>query len=154
MPSADGRAALRSAGIWLIPAIAAWMWFCTIANRSAVQVMELQNVESYALAVFTQLFWIWSEEGHWAQTIHFGYVDSWMWSGHRVGWLPVVGWLFGLDPNPVWLCRMQIAAVALGAFPAFGLGRLLVGGVWGGIAGIVLYLGYRDRERRCRPAPD
>ena len=37
---------------------------------------------------------------------------------------------------------MQIALVAMGTFPAFGIGRLVIGGVWGGIAGMVLYLGY------------
>jgi hypothetical protein len=142
MMSENARAALRSGGVWLIPTVAAWMWFCAVANRSAEQVMGLDNVESYALAVFTQLFWIWNEEGQWAQTIHFGYVDSWMWSGHRVGWLPVMGWLFGIDPTPVWLCRMQIGAVALGAFPAFGLGRLLIGRIYGGLAGLVMYLGF------------
>jgi len=142
MTASSRAAALRSSLIWLIPAAAAWIWFCTIANRSAAQVMQLDNVESYALAVFTQIFWIWSEEGQWAQTIHFGYVDSWMWSGHRVGWLPIIGWLFGINPDPVWLCRMQIGLVSLGAFPAFGLGRLVIGRVWGGLAGLVLYLGY------------
>jgi uncharacterized membrane protein len=136
------RSSLQKATVWLIPAVAAWMWFCTVANRSAEQVMSLDNVEGYALAVFTQLFWIWNEHGEWAQTIHYGYVDSWMWSGHRVGWLPMVGWMFGMNPDPVWLCRIQIGAVALGAFPAFGLGRLLVGGIWGGLAGLVLYLGF------------
>ena len=65
-------------------------------------------------AVFCQLFWGWSEHGEWAQTIHFGYVDDWMWSGHRVGWLPFMGWVYGLDPDPVWLTRIQIAVLSLG----------------------------------------
>ncbi len=127
---------------WLIPMVAAWVWFCTLSVRSEAQVAGLQNVENYALAVFCQLFYNFSEHGVWAQTIHFGYVDSWMWSGHRVGILPLVGWLYGLDPDPIWLCRMQILAVSLGAIPAYGLGRIAIGGIWGGVAGLVLYLGY------------
>jgi uncharacterized membrane protein len=131
--------------VWLhrlIPAVAAWVWFCTVANQSAVQVMSLNNVENYALAVFSQLFWGWSESGLWEQTIHFGYVDSWMWSGHRVGWLPFVGWLYGINPDPLWLCRIQIAAIALGAIPAYGLGRIVIHSTYGGLIGLVLYLGF------------
>jgi hypothetical protein len=118
------------------------VWFCTLSNRSAEQVLTLTNVENYALAVFCQLFWGWSQFGEWAQTIHFGYVDSWMWSGHRVGWLPVVGWLYGLDPSPVWLTRMQVAVLSLGAFPAWGMGRHEINPRWGGWLGLVMYLGF------------
>ena len=131
--------------VWLhrlIPAVAAWVWFCTLANQSSVQVLGLNNVENYALAVFSQLFWGWSENGLWQQTIHFGYVDSWMWSGHRVGWLPFVGWLYGLNPDPVWLCRIQIGALALGTFPAYGLGRIVIHSRFGGLVGLILYLGF------------
>ena len=27
---------------WLIPLAAAWVWFCTVANQSAEQVLNLQ----------------------------------------------------------------------------------------------------------------
>ena len=84
------QAAVKSRLHWLVPLAAAWLWLCTVANQSAVQVLNFDNVENYALAVFCQLFWGFSETGEWAQTIHFGYVDSWMWSGHRTGWLPIV----------------------------------------------------------------
>ena len=134
--------AVRAKLHWLVPLIAGWIWFCTVANRSAEQVLGLDNVENYGLAVFTQLFWMWSEMGEWAQTIHFGYVDSWMWSGHRVGWLPFVGWLYGVDPNPVWLTRIQIAVVALGAFPVWGMARDEIHKRWGGYAGLLLYFGF------------
>lgn len=127
---------------WLIPLCAAWVWFCTISNRSAELVMGLNNIENYALAVFSQLFWMWSNLGEWAQTIHFGYVDSWMWSGHRVGWLPFVGWAYGLNPDPVWLTRIQIAVVSLGALPAWGLARHELSTRWGGYIGLLMYLGF------------
>ena len=134
--------AVRARLHWLIPLVAAWVWFCTVANRSAEMVLSLNNVENYALAVFSQLFWMWAHLGEWAQTIHFGYVDSWMWSGHRVGWLPFIGWTYGLDPNPVWLTRIQIAVVSLGALPAWGMGRDEINKRWGGFAGLLLYLGF------------
>lgn len=136
------KEALKARIHWLIPLVAAWVWFCTVANRSAQLVLSLDNIENYALAVFCQLFWMWSNLGEWAQTIHFGYVDSWMWSGHRVGWLPVVGWLYGLNPDPVWLTRVQIAVVSLGALPAWGMGRDEIHKRWGGPVGLTLYLGF------------
>jgi len=136
------KPAVRAKIHWLIPLLAAWLWFCTVANRSAEHVLGLDNVENYGLAVFCQLFWMWSEFGEWAQTIHFGYVDSWMWSGHRVGWLPFVGWLYGLDPDPVWLTRIQIGIVSLGALPAWGMARDEINSRWGGYIGLLLYLGF------------
>ena len=132
---------MRGHAHWLIPLVAAWVWFCTVANRSSELILSLNGVENYALAVFCQLFWGWSSFGEWAQTIHFGYVDAWMWSGHRVGWLPFMGWAYGLDPNPVWLTRIQIAVISLGALPAWGMGRDEIDERWGGFAGLLLYLG-------------
>ena len=134
--------AVRARLHWLIPMVAGWVWFCTVANRSAENVLSLGNVENYALAVFCQLFWMWSHLGEWAQTIHFGYVDSWMWSGHRAGWLPFVGWAYGLDPDPVWLTRMQVGIISLGALPAWGMGRDEIDKRWGGFVGLLLYLGF------------
>jgi hypothetical protein len=134
--------AVRARLHWLIPVCAAWVWFCTVANVAAERVLSLDSVENYALAVFCQLFWMWSHMGEWAQTIHFGYVDDWMWSGHRVGWLPFVGWAYGLDPDPVWLTRIQIGVVSLGALPAWGMGRDEIHARWGGPAGLLLYLGF------------
>lgn len=132
----------RSRCHWLIPLVGAWLWFCALSVQSQHQVANLENVENYALAVFCQLFYNWSENGLWAQTIHFGYVDSWMWSGHRTGILPLVGWIYGIDPGPEWLCRFQILLVSLGAIPAYGLGRIVIGRTLGGVAGMLLYLGY------------
>ena len=136
------QAAVKSRLHWLVPMAAAWLWFCTVANQSAVQVLNFDNIENYALAVFCQLFWGFSETGEWAQTIHFGYVDSWMWSGHRTGWLPVMAWIYGLDPNPVWLTRIQIGLLSLGAFPAWGMGRDEIDARWGGWFGLAMYLGF------------
>jgi hypothetical protein len=132
----------RSRLHWLIPIAGAWLWFCTLSVQSQAQIGALENVENYALAVFCQLFYNWSEHSTWAQTIHFGYVDSWMWSGHRTGMLPLVGWIYGIDPGPEWLCRFQILMVSLGAIPAYGLGRIAIGKTWGGITGMLLYLLY------------
>jgi hypothetical protein len=134
--------AVRERLHWLIPLLAAWVWFCTVANSSAERIAQLNGVENYALAVFCQLFWMWSNLGEWAQTIHFGYVDDWMWSGHRVGWLPFVAWVYGLNPDPIWLTRLQIAVVSLGALPAWGMGREEIHPRWGGFAGLGLYLGF------------
>ena len=136
------RDAVKSRLHWVVPLAAAWLWFCTIANQSAVQVLNFDNIENYALAVFCQLFWGFSENGEWAQTIHFGYVDSWMWSGHRTGWLPFMGWLYGLNPDPIWLTRIQIGLLSLGAFPAWGMGRDEIDERYGGWIGLVLYLGF------------
>ena len=127
---------------WLLPVVAAWAWFCTLENAALERVQTLRVVEPYSFAVFDQLVWNYAHTGRFSQTIHFGYADSWMWSGHRSPWLFAVAWLYGLDPQPLTLCRLQIAAVALGALPAFGLGWRALGGPLGGVAALVLFLGY------------
>ncbi|MGI5844350.1 MAG: DUF2079 domain-containing protein [Candidatus Xenobium sp.] len=120
----------------------AWIWFCSLSVAALERVQTLQVVEGYALAVFDQLAWNYSQTGHFRQTIHFGYADSWMWSGHRSPWFFVTSWLYGFAPGPLTLCRIQIGAVALGALPAFGLGWRAFGTPLGGVAATALYLGH------------
>lgn len=138
---------------WLIPVAAAWGWWCTLQATAWDRIRSFSCVENYALAVYNQLVWNYSSRGIWEQTIHHGYVDHWMWSGHRSLWLWAVAAIYPMDPEPLLLCRVQIALVALGAIPAYGLARHVFGGrdlspsntlqgIAGGIFGIALYLGY------------
>lgn len=137
------RRALVAAAPWLLPIAAAWAWFCTMRAVAWGRIQGLQAVENYAFAVYDQLIWTYAHTGTWAQTIHYGYVDHWMWSGHRSLFLFPVAWLYRLDPGPFQLAQLQIALVALGALPAFGLGRNVAGGALpGGILGLLVYLGF------------
>jgi uncharacterized membrane protein len=126
----------------LLPLLAAWCFYASLSHEAARRILALDTVENYGFAVFNQLLWNFSHAGHFAQTIHRGYVDSWIWSGHKAALLPVVGWLYGLRPSPLWLAQLQIGAVALGAFPAWALGRRCVGGIPGGVVGLALYFGF------------
>lgn len=143
---------------WLIPLGAAWVWFCSLQATAWERIAKLACVENYALAVYNQLIWNYAHRGVWEQTVHYGYVDHWMWSGHRSLWIWAAGWLYRLDPGPLLLVRLQIGLVALGAIPAYGLGRLVFSGgglrwagsaaggraqgMAGGLIGLALYLGY------------
>jgi len=97
---------------------------------------------SLSFAVYNQIVWNFSQTGSFQQNIHSFYADDWKWSGHLSPSLFVVGWLYGLAPGPLTLCWIQISAVALGALPAFGLGWRAFGGPLGGVAAMLLYLGY------------
>ncbi len=132
----------RSLLPWLLPTLTAVVFFLSLSHEAARRVLALETVENYGFAVFNQILWNFSHFGKFAQTIHRGYFDSWMWSGHKAAWLPVVGYLYSIRPGPIWLAQIQIGAVALGAFPAFALGRLVVGGLGGGILGLVFYFAY------------
>lgn len=127
---------------WLVPAGAIALWYWGLATVAQQRIDTLQNVGPSAFAVYNQIFWNFAQAGIFEQTILSGYVNNWVWSGHRSPWIFVVGWLYHLAPEPLTLCRIQIAAVALGGLPAFGLGWRAFGGPWGGIAGLVMYLGY------------
>lgn len=133
---------------WLLPLAAAWTWFCTLRAVAYTRIAGLATVENYAFAVYDQLIWTYAHTGRWAQTIHFGYVDHWMWSGHRSLLLFPVAALYGLAPGPFTLAQLQIGVVALGAVPAYGLGRRTIAGkgLWGeiggGLLGVLVYLGF------------
>lgn len=143
---APGRGLLRSGRRawlwWLIPIGACWLWYWLLSAVALERIQALGVVGSYSFAVYNQLFWNFAWTGSFEQTIHVSYVDNWIWSGHRSPWIFVVGWLYHLAPEPITLCRIQIGAVALGGLPAFGLGWRVFGGPLGGIAGLLMYLGY------------
>lgn len=139
-PSARARA-LEVAG-WAVTCVAAWVWFCSMATASWDRVRTLKCVENYALAVYDQLIYNYATRGEWTQTIHFGYDDTWTWSGHHSVWIFPVAWLYSLAPGPLMLPRIQIAAVALGALAAHALGRKCIGGPVGGVLGAAVYLAY------------
>lgn len=142
---------------WLIPLGAAWAWYCSLQGTAWARIAQLRCVENYALAVYNQLIWNYAHRGVWEQTVHYGYVDHWMWSGHRSLMIWAAAWIYPISPEPLTLARLQIALVALGAVPAWGLGRLVLSppdlraagflsarlqGVAGGLIGLALYLGY------------
>lgn len=127
---------------WLVTAVAAWVWFCTLAARASDKVRTLRTIENYALAVHDQLIWNYAFTGEWKQTIHFGYDNTWTWSGHHSLWLFVVAQAYRFAPGPLTLCWIQIGLVALGAFAAHALGRVAIGGWLGGLVGTAVYLAY------------
>ena len=137
-----GRAGWRQVLWWLVPVACGWVWFCTVAAAAQERVLGLRCVEAYAFSAVNQMAWSFSQLGFFQQTIHTGYADSWIWSAHRPVWFFAVAWLYGLKPEPLTLCLVQVAAVALGALPAFGLGWRALGGPWGGVVALALYLGY------------
>ena len=71
---------------WLIPLFAVWTWWCSLQQTAWMRIQTLTCVENYALAVYEQLFWNFAHGNGWKQTVHYGYVDHWMWSGHRSMW--------------------------------------------------------------------
>lgn len=124
---------------WLLPLGGAWVWYATVVTSFIGRIRALQCVENYGFAVFDQVIYNAATTGHFQQTIHFGYTDDWLWSGHRCLYQFVIPWLYSHDPGPEFLARLQVGVVALGALPAFGLGRRAIAlgerGVAGAVAG-------------------
>ncbi len=127
---------------WLLPSCTAWVLFCTLRAAVWERIQTLGVVESYGFAVYEQIIRNRALEGAFFQTIHRGYIDHWMWSGHRSVALFPVAEVYALWPGPLTLATVQVACVALGAFPAFGLARAVLGGTFGGLVGLVLYAGF------------
>jgi len=127
---------------WLLPALCAWIFYISLSHEAYRRILALDTVENYGFAVFNQLLYNFSHHGAFFQTIHRGYDNSWMWSGHKAAILPLVGKLYGLRPSPFTLAQIQIGLVSLGAFPAYAFGRLTIGGCLGGLTGLGLYFAY------------
>ncbi len=127
---------------WLLPLVTAWGMFCTLRAAAFARIRSLHVVESYGFAVYEQLIHNKAFAGHFFQTVHRGYIDHWMWSGHRSVFLYVAAWIYGFAPVPLTLSTIQVALVSLGCLPAFGLGRAAIGGVLGGGAGLLLYAAF------------
>ncbi len=132
---------------WLLPLAGAWAWYATVITSFIARIRALDCVENYGFAVFDQIIYNAATTGHFQQTIHFGYVDDWLWSGHRCLYQFVIPWLYSHDPGPEFLARLQVGVVALGALPAFGLGRRAIAqgdrglaGALAGVLGMLVYL--------------
>jgi hypothetical protein len=122
--------------------MAAMLWWGTASSTSDARLAALQPVESAALAVHEQLIYNFANRGEFRQTIHRGYRDSWVWSGHRAPTLALVAWPYNLNPSAFWLCSLQILATLLGVVPAALIGRRHLKSSWGlGIGGLI-YLSY------------
>lgn len=130
------------AAAWLLPICTAWVLFCTLRAAAFERIRTLQVVESYGFAVYEQLIHNAALHGEFFQTIHRGYIDHWMWSGHRSLLLYVASWLYAGWPEPITLATFQVAMVSLGCLPAFGLGRRVIGGGIGGAIGLMMYAGF------------
>jgi len=115
-------------------------FFSTLASTSAARLAVLRTVEPYALAVQEQLIRNYAATGHWVQTIHAGYDDTWTWSGHHALTLFLTAALYRLHQNALWLTEIQIALIALGAIPAALIGRATLRSGWGLALGGGLYL--------------
>ncbi|MBM4366745.1 MAG: DUF2079 domain-containing protein [Deltaproteobacteria bacterium] len=129
----------REALWWLLPAAVAVLWGSALAYDMVSRVRSLGCVENYGMAVYQQLIASAAFEGKYFQTIHTGYADSWMWSGHRSLWMLAVPQLYRAWPSAEMMVSLQAALLALGCFPAFGLGWRSVGGPVGGAVGLAVY---------------
>ena len=119
--------------------LALWFW-STAISTSWGRIAALRTIEPYAFAVQEQLLYNFSRSGEFFQTIHRGYDDNWMWSGHRAATLVLSGLFYKLSSGPLWLSGIQITAVTLGVVPAAALGRLALRHYLGLLLGGALYL--------------
>ena len=117
-----------------------WCFWSVAYSTSISRIASLQTIESYAFAVQEQLLRNFADQGSFSQSIHTGYDNNWTWSGHRALTLPVVGWVYGLNPSPSWLSSILILSVMLGAFPAGALGYRYSQSSAGFIWGVFVYL--------------
>ncbi len=129
----------REALWWLLPAVVALLWGSALAYDMVSRVRALGCVENYGMAVYQQLIASAAFDGRYLQTIHTGYADSWMWSGHRSLWMLIVPHLYRYWPSAEMMVSLQAAILALGCFPAFGLGWRSIGGPLGGAVGLAIY---------------
>jgi len=130
-------------GDWLglvLVLLCTWTLWCSLAAKAQDRIAMLKPVEAYAMAVYDQLVWNYAFTGTWRQTIHFGYDDTWNWSGHLALWIFPVSWIYRLYPGPVTLVWVQTAAVALGAVPMYFLGRRVFGYRPAGVVAALAYL--------------
>ena len=141
-------AALRPCGQILRTAVAiggaallALLWWSTADSTVQARLAAMAPIEPSAMAVYEQIIATHAATGRWAQTVHTGYSDAWNWSGHRSLLLFLTSALYGLSPSTLWLSRIQLGAVLLGAFPAALLGRRALGRPEGLLLGAALYLG-------------
>jgi hypothetical protein len=141
MPSPADRAHPR-AWPWWLAVLAATAIFVGIGlSTDWARLAVLRTVEPYGMAVHEQLLYNFSHGHGFTQTIHRGYAEGWMWSGHRSVTFPLAGLMYGLLPTPFWLMTLTVVGVALGALPAAGLGKWALGHPAGLPAGALLYLG-------------
>lgn len=133
---------------WLLPAVAALALGSALAWDMLSRVRQLACVENYGMAVYQQLIASAALDGRYLQTIHTGYADHWMWSGHRSLWMLIVPHLYRLWPSAEAMVCLQAGIFALGTFPAFGLGWRSIGGGHplggpvGGAIGVAIYALY------------
>ena len=128
---------------WLIGLCCAMMlllFWGTAVSTSWARIDALQTIEPYGFAVHEQLLFNFSHHSDFFQTVHLGYDDTWTWSGHRALTLPLNGLIYGLNPNPLWLSKIQITWVIFGTVPAAWLGRHATDSVWGLLLGAFFYL--------------
>lgn len=126
-------------GLGLV-AVGVWTLWCSLAAKAEDRIRTLKTVEGYAIAVYDQLVWNFAFNGAWRQTIHFGYDDTWNWSGHLALWIFPIAGLYRLFPGPTTLVWAQTAAVALGGIPMYFLARRVFGARPAGVAAGLGYL--------------
>lgn len=139
------RRILEAAGLWVSVAVlvlAGVLWWGTATSTTDARIAALQPIEAPAMAVHEQLIYNFAHHGDFRQTVHWGYSDTWHWSGHRAPTLALVSWPYSLDPSASWLSHLQILGVLLGLLPAALLGRRHLRSAWGLGLGGVLYLAY------------
>jgi len=99
----------------------------------------MQTIEPYAFAVHEQLMLNFVENDTFYQTIHSGYDDKWTWSGHRAITLPAMAYLYGLNPSAIWLAKIVIFFVTMGALATGALVQTTFSSRWGFLWGVVVY---------------
>ncbi len=117
-----------------------WFFYTTAVSTSWARISALQTIEPYAMAVHEQLMRNFAETGSWFQTIHRGYDDAWTWSGHRALTLPIVAWLYGLQPSALWLSKLMIMGILSGAIPTGLIAKRHFQSHWAFLWGGAVYL--------------
>ena len=90
------------------------LFWGTAVSTSWARIDALQTIEPYGFAVHEQLLFNFAQHSDFFQTVHLGYDDTWTWSGHRALTLPLNGLIYGLNPTPLWLSKIQITWVIFG----------------------------------------
>ena len=124
---------------YLLAAAACWLFWATSVSTSLARIASMQTIEPYAFAVHEQLMANFSETGSFFQTVHSGYDDKWTWSGHRAITLPMMAYIYGLNPSAQWLAQIMITFVTLGALGCGALVQTVSGSRWGFFWGVMVY---------------
>ena len=121
---------------YLLSNLVCWLFWSTAVSTSASRIQSMQTIEPYAFAVHEQLMLNFIENDAFYQTIHSGYDNKWTWSGHRAITLPAMAYLYGINPSAIWLAKIVIFFVTMGALATGALVQTTFSSRWGFLWGV------------------